>query len=203
MGKIVNVARGVGLGRDSPGRQSKTSDGNASALSCRARSSYQTNKEKETEKEKLWEDWKLLMWWDIMFYDLCVSFPPSTCFPYRIGHFSDVLPIRFIADSLGHQPYMSSYTYTTKLPECASDRAMPAMPGDTENDGSDPEDEEMEHPYRHDGMAMQQDDFDKNRYWPTINNGINGVTELDEDAYFAARCRCISLPPTISELCIY
>lgn len=71
----MNAARGMGLGRDSHGRQLKTSDDDASTSSCRGRSNYQMNKEKETEKVKLWEDWKLLMWWDIMFYDLYVSFP--------------------------------------------------------------------------------------------------------------------------------
>jgi hypothetical protein len=75
----VNAARGMGLGGDSRGRQSKTSGGDVSASSSRARSRYHTNKEKDTEKERLWEDWKLLMWWDIMFYDLCVSLP----FPAR------------------------------------------------------------------------------------------------------------------------
>ena len=70
----MNTARGMGLGRDGPGRQSKTSDGDVSASPNRARSRYETNKEKkDTEKERLLEDWKLLMWWDIMFYDLCVS----------------------------------------------------------------------------------------------------------------------------------
>lgn len=61
---MVNAARGMGLGRDNPERKSRTGDGDASASSCGAR--------KETEKERLWEDWKLLMWWDIMFYDLYV-----------------------------------------------------------------------------------------------------------------------------------
>ena len=182
----MNTARGMGLGRGSPGRQS---DGDASTSSSRARSRYQTNKEKDTEKERLWEDWKLLMWWDIMFYDLCVSLPFSAR-PYLGGHFSDFLRIRFIADSLGHQPYMPSYPHTTKLPECASDRSMPAMPADPDNDGYDTDDEE---PYGHDGMTMQQDDLDKNRYRPTINSGINGVTESDEEAYVAARCRCVDL----------
>lgn len=70
----MNAARGMGLGRDSPGRPLKMNDGDASASSCRARTNYQTNKEKE-------EDWKLLMWWDIMFYDLCVSLLSSARFP--------------------------------------------------------------------------------------------------------------------------
>jgi hypothetical protein len=112
---------------------------------------------------------------------------------YIVGHFSDFLPIRFIADSLGHQPYMSSYPYTSKLPECASDRSTPAMPADPDNDGYDSEDEELEYPYGHDGMTFQQDDLDKNRYRPTMNRGINGVTEPDEEAYVAARCRCVVL----------
>jgi hypothetical protein len=86
----MNAARGMGLDRDSPRRQSKTSDGDASALSSKARSRYQMNKEKDTEKERLWEDWKLLMWWDIMFYDLCVSITFPAC-PYIVGHLSDLL----------------------------------------------------------------------------------------------------------------
>lgn len=84
---------------------------------------------------------------------------------------------------------MSSYTYTTKLPGCASDRAMPAVPTDMDNDGFDIEDEELDYPYRHDGMDMQQDDLDKNRHWPTTSSNVNGVTEPDEGAYFGARCR--------------
>jgi hypothetical protein len=66
----------MGLDKDGPGRQSKMSDGDASASPSRARSRYQTNKGKDTEKERQFEDWKLLMWWDIMFYDLCVSEVP-------------------------------------------------------------------------------------------------------------------------------
>jgi hypothetical protein len=81
---------------------------------------------------------------------------------------------------------MPSYPYTTKLPECASDRSMPADP---DNDGYDTDDEEMEYSYGHDGMTMQQDDLDKNRYRPTMN----GVTKPDEEGYIAARCRCVVL----------
>ena len=189
----MNAARGMSLGKDGPRRRSKTSDGDASASLSRSRSRYQTNKEKDAEKERLFEDWKLLMWWDIMFYDLCVFLPFPAC-PHTVGHFSDFFPIRFIADSLGHQPYMSSYPYTTKLPGCASDRLMPAMPGDPDNDGYDSEDEDLENPYGHDGMSSQQDNLDKNRYRPTMDSGINGVTEPDEEAYVAARCRCVVLP---------
>ena len=63
----------MGLGRDNPGRKSKTSDYDVS--SSGARSNYQTNEETnvESESERLWEDWKLSMWWDIMYYDLYVS----------------------------------------------------------------------------------------------------------------------------------
>jgi hypothetical protein len=64
---------------------------------------------------------------------------------------------------------MSSYPYTTKLPECASDISMPADP---DNDGYDSEDEEQEYPYGHE-MTLQQ--------------GINGATEPDEEAYVTAR----------------
>ena len=122
-----------------------------------------------------------------------VRFPLFPARPYLVGQFSDFLPIRFIADSLGRQPYMTSYPYTTKLPECASDRSMPAMPADPDNDGYDTDDEELEYPYGHDGMTMQQDDLDKNRYRPATNNGINRVTKPDEEAYVAARCRCVVL----------
>ena len=66
----MNAARGMGLGKDSLMRQLKTSDGDASTSPSRVRSRYQTNKGKDTEKERLLEDWRLLMWWDIMFYDL-------------------------------------------------------------------------------------------------------------------------------------
>jgi hypothetical protein len=88
---------------------------------------------------------------------------------------------------------MSSYPYTTKLPECASDRSMPAVPADPDNYGYDSDDEELEHPYGYDGMTIQQDDLDKRRYQPTMNSGINGVTEPDEEAYVAARCRYVVL----------
>jgi hypothetical protein len=81
-----------------------------------------------------------------------------------------------------------------KLPECATDRAMPTIPADPDNEGFDTEDEELEYSYRHDGMTLQQDDLDKNRHWPIMNNGVNGVTKPDEEAYFAARCRYIFLP---------
>ena len=196
---MVNIARGMGLGGDSPGRKSKASAndkkvGDASALPCRAKGSYQTNREKEMERERLWEDWKLLTWWDIMFYDLCVSLS-SVCLLY----ISLILPISFIADSLGHQPCISSYTYTKRLPGCASDVAPPPPPVDMDNDGFDSEDEELEYSYRHDpghGMAMQQDNFDgRSRYLPTMNSSVNGsgVTQPDEEAYFGARCRCLSL----------
>lgn len=186
----MNAARGMGLGRDSPGRQSKTSDGDVSTSPSRARSRHHTKKEKHTEKERLWEEWKLLMWWDIMFYDLWVSLHfPARPYPYIAAHSSDLLPTRFIADSLGHQPYMLSYPYT-KLPECASDRSMPA---DLDNDGYDTDDEELGYSYGHDGMAMQQDDLDNNRYRLTINSGMNKVTKPEEEAYVAARCRCVVL----------
>ena len=184
----MNAARGMGLGRDSPGRQSKTSDGDASA-SSRPRSRYHTNKGKNTEKERLWEDWKLLMWWDIMFYDLCVSFS-FTARPYIDGHFSDFLPIRFISDSLGYQPNMPSYPYTTKLPECVADRSIPATPTDPDNDGYETEVEDLEYSYGHDEMIMQQDE-NANRL--TTNGGMNEVTEPYEEAYVAARCRCVVL----------
>ena len=69
----MNAARGMCLGKDRPGRQSKTSDGDASVSPSRARSN-----KGDTEKEILLEDWKLLMWWDIMFYDLCVFLPRSS-----------------------------------------------------------------------------------------------------------------------------
>ena len=75
----MNAARGMGLGKDDPGRLSRTSEGDASASSGRARSKYQMNKGKDTEKERLLDDWKLLIWWDIMFYDLYVFLP----FPAR------------------------------------------------------------------------------------------------------------------------
>ena len=88
----MNAARGMGLGRDSPGRQSKMNDSDGSASPSRARSRYLTNKVKDMEKERLWEDWKLLMWWDIMFYDLCVYLLFSAR-PYIAGHFSDLLPL--------------------------------------------------------------------------------------------------------------
>ena len=65
------------------------------------------------------------------------------------------------------------------------------MPADPDDDGYDGEDEEQE--YGHDGMTLQQDDFDKNRYQPTMNSSINGVSEPDEEAYVAARCRCVVL----------
>lgn len=84
----MNAARGMGLAKDGPGRQSKTSNGDVSASPSRARNRYQTNKEKGMEKERLFEDWKLLMWWDIMFYDLCVFLPFLAC-PNIVGHFSD------------------------------------------------------------------------------------------------------------------
>ena len=84
---------------------------------------------------------------------------------------------------------MTSYPYTTKLPECASDRSMPAILADPDNDGYDSEDEDPEYPYGLDGMTLQQDDLDKNRYRPTMNSGINGVTESNEEAYVASRCR--------------
>lgn len=86
-----------------------------------------------------------------------------------------------------------------KLPECASDRAM--IPADPDNEGFDTEDEELEYPYRRDGrdgMTMQQDDLDKNRHRPTMNNGVNGVIKPDEEAYFAARCRYIFLPTSLN-----
>lgn len=70
---------------------------------------------------------------------------------------------------------------------------MPAIPVDPDNDGYDSEDEELEYPYGHDGMTLQQVDLDGNRYRPTMNSGINGVTESDEEAYVAARCRCVVL----------
>ena len=88
---------------------------------------------------------------------------------------------------------MPSYPYITKLPECASDRSMPAVPADPDNDGYETEDEDLDYHYGHDGMTMQQDDLDKNRYRPTMNSGINGASESDEEAYVAARCRCVFL----------
>ena len=87
---------------------------------------------------------------------------------------------------------MPSYPHTTKLPECAS-KSMPATPVDPDNDGYDTDDEELEYPYGHGGMTMQQDDLDKNRYRPSMNSGFNGITEPDEEAYVAARCRCVFL----------
>lgn len=93
---------------------------------------------------------------------------------------------------------MSSYPCPTQLPGCASDGALTAMPVDLDNDT---EDEELEDSYGHDsghGMAMQQDDPDRNRNWPSITHGI---AEPDEQAYFGKRCRCVSL--IISELRIY
>lgn len=125
-----------------------------------------------------------------------VRFLPFPARPYIVGYFSDLLPIRFIADSLGHQSYMPSYPFATMLPECASDRSIPADPY---NDGYDTEDEELEYRYGHDGMTMQQDDLVKNRYRPTMNSGINGVTEPKEEAYVAARCRYVLL----YHLCAY
>ena len=81
---------------------------------------------------------------------------------------------------------MSSYPYATKLPECASDRSISAIPADPDIDGYDGEDED----YGHDGMTLQQDDLNRNRYRPTVNGGI---TEPDDEAYVAARCRCVVL----------
>jgi len=72
------------------------------------------------------------------------------------------------------------------------------MPADTDNDGFDTEDEELEHSNGHDsrqGMTLQQDDLDgRHRYWSTMGNNINGsgVTGSDQEAYFGARCRCVS-----------
>ena len=88
---------------------------------------------------------------------------------------------------------MASYPYTTKLPECASDRSMPAMPVDADDDGYETEDEELECSYGNDGITIQHDDLDKNRYRPTMRTGVSGVTEPDEEAYVAARCRCVVL----------
>jgi hypothetical protein len=61
---------------------------------------------------------------------------------------------------------------------------MPAVPADPDNDGYDTDDEELGYSHGHDGMAMQQDDLDKNRY---------RFTKPDEEAYVAARCRCVVL----------
>lgn len=89
---------------------------------------------------------------------------------------------------------MPSYTYPTKLPGCALDRP-PVTSGDLDNDGFNSEDGELD-PHEHDsgdGMAMQQDDPDRNRHRPATSSSINRVTEPEEEAYFGARCRCISL----------
>ena len=87
---------------------------------------------------------------------------------------------------------MPSYAYATKLPGCASDGPLPA----SDNDGFDTENEEPEASYGRDSgrdTAMQQDDLGgRSKHWPKMNNSINGLTEIDEEAYFGSRCRQVS-----------
>ncbi|KAF8153178.1 hypothetical protein B0H34DRAFT_861342 [Crassisporium funariophilum] len=182
VGKLVNAARGMGLGRDSPGRKTKANHERKAATAShgRGRTSHQANKEKDAEKDKVREDWKRLLWWDILFYDL------------------------FTADVMGHQPCVPSYSYTTKLPACAA-ASVSAHATDEDGDEQDTEDEDLDYTYEHgygQNMAMHQDEYfdgsSKHRPISSVEGGC-GSQGQDEDAYLGARCRLTQLAQTIKQ----
>lgn len=95
VGKMYNVARYMGLGRDVGRRKSAKSKGRG----------------REREREEM----RRMIWWDVLFYDL------------------------FTSDILGQPPLAPSFTYTTKLPECASAEEDEESEHDSHDDDDDAE----------------------------------------------------------------
>ncbi|KDR77288.1 hypothetical protein GALMADRAFT_267440 [Galerina marginata CBS 339.88] len=172
VGKLVTAARGMGLGQDSySSRKSKAGLGgndkrfNASgSISTRET----TKKEKKAEKEREREEWRRMVLWDVMFYDL------------------------FTADVLGHQPYIASYSYSMKLPACSSH----IVPSDGDDRGSDDEDPDFDsgiqmQPDEFNSQHRRQSILNSVAYGPA------DACERDETSYLGARYRLTQLAQAV------
>ncbi|KAF9564094.1 hypothetical protein CPC08DRAFT_292792 [Agrocybe pediades] len=100
--RMVNLARGIGLGRESassqkskptqsPSEVQESADGLSNTTNLNRGAS---RKEKEAAKERARAEWKKKLLWEVMFYDL------------------------FTSDILEHQAYVPPYSYMTNTPIC-------------------------------------------------------------------------------------
>lgn len=67
VGKVVNIAREIGLGKEKAAWQEGDNEAKPSS---------------RPEARRAWEDFRRVVWWDVMFYDLFVPFscPHPTSF---------------------------------------------------------------------------------------------------------------------------
>jgi len=63
---MINSARNMGLGRDVPARSGAAG---RTAPKNRPSTLSSTGKDKDGKEEKK-EEWRRLLWWDVLFYDL-------------------------------------------------------------------------------------------------------------------------------------
>lgn len=118
VGKIVNIARQMGLNRDpdefkssssdsaphrpGEGRKSKNKGGPSGGLSTGF-----TLFEAEMRRR---------IWWDVFYYDLSVSSVTNISFS-----FADSLRFRFVSDAMGHPPLIPDNSYSTRYPASGVD----------------------------------------------------------------------------------
>ncbi|PPQ68610.1 hypothetical protein CVT24_005428 [Panaeolus cyanescens] len=88
VGKMVNSGRAMGLANDPDLRSQSSTTTQASAKVKKESDSLSSNALAKFVRD----DWKRAVWWEIVFWDL------------------------FVADVFSHQPYISSGSYTTRLP---------------------------------------------------------------------------------------
>lgn len=94
VGKMVNIAREIGLGKEIATWQQSDDK-----LPSRA------------DSHRHWEDFRCVVWWDVIFYDLCVVFRTIMLCPIL-----SVLS-RFTSDALGHPSLIPPMSHSVRLPE--------------------------------------------------------------------------------------
>ena len=139
-----------------------------------------SKREREAERERIREEWKKIIWWEVLYYDLCVSFCYLAFCSWVLMSVS--LGARFTADALGHQSYIPAYLFGMKLPACSSS-AVSSHTDQQESDDSGV----------FDGLGAAQEDFcSPARLRPSRNvlSVGNDDSEHEED-YFGARYRYV------------
>ncbi|KAF9485712.1 hypothetical protein BDN70DRAFT_823502, partial [Pholiota conissans] len=211
VGKLVNAARAMGLGRDASvlasvlsrkGKQPQTQSHHDSASASNSNSGAQSQsvglssgsgsgstsgtttnnhsgggggrgmskREREAERERIREEWKKMIWWEVLFYDL------------------------FTADALGHQPYIPAHLYGVKLPACASLSQSPSMMAPAPAPHGDEQESDVEEDDGA-GVLMQQDSAPSS-IRENVGKAPDGVERAEEE-YLGARYSLTQLAQTV------
>lgn len=107
IGKMVNVARQVGLNQDPD--EGAVDSGERSSLRTRSAKSHKLHSEASSPYTPFIAEMRRRIWWDIVCYDLCVD-----CFHLLSSPLN--LIYRFLSDAMGHEPLIAHNSFTTKIP---------------------------------------------------------------------------------------